>query len=127
MRPVLLIDDDIVSLNVTEAIVQSLNPNWKVVKIPSAAEGLELMLRIEPTPLFALLDLQMPEMDGFQLLEECKRRTGNLGFPVFLLSAHITTEVAERAADVPFIRCVFPKPVHSGSLMYHLLLSGVQV
>ena len=61
----LLVDDVPQNLEALEALLA--NDGLRLVKAQSGAQALELMLEHEFA--LALLDVQMPEMDGFELAE----------------------------------------------------------
>jgi two-component system, response regulator, stage 0 sporulation protein F len=64
----------------------------------SGAEALDrLAADIEPTLLAVLSDINMPEMDGLQLLAEIKERFPDL--PVMMVTAYGDDERRRRAAE----------------------------
>src|SRR5690606_6273278 len=63
-RDVLVIDDDLASRDFLRRIL--VRKNWRVHEANDGRRGLELMKRLLPR--LVLLDLLMPEMDGFQTL-----------------------------------------------------------
>jgi two-component system, response regulator, stage 0 sporulation protein F len=64
----------------------------------SGAEALDrLAADIEPTLLAVLSDINMPEMDGLQLLAEIKQRFPDL--PVMMVTAYGDDERRRRAAE----------------------------
>jgi CheY-like chemotaxis protein len=64
----------------------------------SGAEALDRLAReIEPTLLAVLSDINMPEMDGLQLLGEIKRRFPDL--PVMMVTAYGDDERRRQAAE----------------------------
>jgi signal transduction histidine kinase/DNA-binding response OmpR family regulator len=81
--PVLLVDDD---PNHRELIGRWLTKEgWPVTE---AANGREALARLDAQrPGLVLLDLMMPEMDGFEFLEELRRREDLGRLPVVILTA----------------------------------------
>jgi len=126
MRNVIVVDDDPISLRVTATLLSGLNSAWCVVGFDTAWGALEYMERAEVDPLFAIIDVFLAEFDAFELLER-RKVSSSQNYPIFLLSANVTREVAERAANIGQIRCVFSKPLHPGSLTYHLLMNGIRI
>jgi signal transduction histidine kinase/DNA-binding response OmpR family regulator len=86
---VLVVDDD-------EAIREMLRrtftrEGWNVIEAENGRIGLERLANTQPE--LVLLDLMMPEMDGFQFLEELRKSETNRRLPVIVLTAKtLTTE-----------------------------------
>ena len=64
---VLIVDDEPLAREVVRLLLAA-DPEVEVVGECSGAEGLETIARTRPDVLF--LDVQMPEVDGFDLLEQ---------------------------------------------------------
>jgi signal transduction histidine kinase/DNA-binding response OmpR family regulator len=89
-RPVLVVDDD----EVTRAMLRKFleRNHWSVVEAADGREGLE---RIDSAnPALVLLDLMMPEMDGFSFLEALRARQSET--PVVVLTAKELTREEEQ-------------------------------
>ncbi|MES1199897.1 MAG: response regulator [Pseudomonadota bacterium] len=72
-----------------EMIVHALERRPAVVDIEHAADGAEALEMLDKAvlmPDLAIIDLQMPKMDGFKLLIEMSCR-GYSGFPIFVLTS----------------------------------------
>jgi CheY-like chemotaxis protein len=86
-----------------------------------AASGTEALDRlqgeIEPTLLAVLSDINMPGMDGLQLLAEIRRRFPNL--PVMMVTAYGDDERRRRAAEYGAAEFI-TKPVDFGQLKEQL-------
>jgi PAS domain S-box-containing protein len=63
---------------------------WKVAEAENGRVGLERMRR-EP-PMLVLLDLMMPEMDGFEFLEAIRAEPAWRSIPVIVITAKVLTE-----------------------------------
>jgi adenylate cyclase len=82
-RPAILIaEDDPDSLDVLARFVQKEN---RVTLVPNGKQALAAM-RAQPFDL-VLLDMMMPELDGFGVLEELRREPTLRGVPVIVISA----------------------------------------
>lgn len=59
------------------------------IKIAEAANGIEALKVLDAEPVdIVLTDLVMPEMDGFELCEEIRRRPNIRRLPVIVISTH---------------------------------------
>jgi PAS domain S-box-containing protein len=82
-RPVLVVEDD---ASVREIIRRALSQEG--LKVLEAANGIEALARLEESPpSLILLDLMMPELDGFGFIEELRRRDEWRKIPVVVLTA----------------------------------------
>jgi signal transduction histidine kinase/CheY-like chemotaxis protein len=107
--PVLVVDDD---AGVREMLRRTLEKsNWKVVE---AAHGREALERLVEGPAVVLLDLMMPEMDGFEFLEELRSRPDGRDLPVVVLTA-MTLTSADRDRLQSSVTRVLQKGDVSGS------------
>ncbi|WEX74167.1 response regulator [Sinorhizobium numidicum] len=100
-RDVLVIDDDQASREFLRRIL--VKRNWTVHEAADGIRGLELMMRLLPR--LVLLDLLMPEMDGFQTLSEMQRIPELQNIPVVVvtskdLSANELNWLRDRAVAV---------------------------
>ncbi|MBB4186505.1 response regulator [Sinorhizobium terangae] len=82
-RDVLVIDDDQASRDFLRRIL--VKRNWTVHEAGDGVRGLEMMKRLLPR--LVLLDLLMPEMDGFQTLSEMQRIPELQNIPVVVVTS----------------------------------------
>lgn len=87
----LIVDDDPATLEMHVRIMQSrLGEQHTVLKARNGREALELMQQQRPD--LVLLDLMMPELDGFGLLEAMRERETTRDIPVIVLTGQMLTE-----------------------------------
>ncbi len=79
---VLVVDDE---PGIVSALVDTLEDDYTVLTATNGREALEVIEKTPPQ--LILLDIQMPEMDGLQVIEEIKIRHLNIKIPVILLTA----------------------------------------
>ncbi|MBL8131793.1 MAG: substrate-binding domain-containing protein [Anaerolineae bacterium] len=89
-RTVLVVDDEPSTLEMHARIVQSHASSNRVLKARNGREALDI-LHHEVVDLI-LLDLQMPEMDGFQVLEAMRQMESVSGIPVIVVTGKVLTE-----------------------------------
>jgi signal transduction histidine kinase/CheY-like chemotaxis protein/HAMP domain-containing protein len=82
-RDVLVVDDDKDSRDFLRRIL--VKRNWRVHEANDGVRGLELMKRLLPR--LVLLDLLMPEMDGFQTLNEMQQSPELRNIPVVVVTS----------------------------------------
>lgn len=94
---ILIIEDE---PDIRESIAQSLElEGFPVASAANGREGLELLGRLEAAPCLILLDLMMPQMDGFEFLNAL--RAGPHGaVPTVILSAYNTPVPATGVENV---------------------------
>jgi CheY-like chemotaxis protein len=91
-RRVLIVDDNAADLKIAGSIVEK-QLGQKAVFATNGLQALELV-KADP-PSIVLADLQMPEMDGLELVEEMKARFPLI--PVVIFTAYGSEEIALKA------------------------------
>ena len=105
-RPVLVVEDDEAS---REQIVRLLKKDgWRVLEAENGRVGLELVEA--ELPVVILLDLMMPEMDGFEFLKRFRQIPGGDAVPVVVVSAMDVTP-AQRAQMNGGVVDIIPKSI----------------
>ena len=86
---ILIVDDDPAILDLHTRMVRASLPRSRLLRAANGAEALQLMARTRPD--LVLLDLMMPVMDGFAVLETMRSSPQTAGIPVIVLTAQILT------------------------------------
>ena len=81
---VLIIDDNPLDRLLVKRVLQNNKP-YRVFEAGSGAEGLETVAAHQPD--LIILDLNMPEMDGFEVLDRLKANPSDAHIPVVVVSA----------------------------------------
>ncbi|MCL1995947.1 MAG: response regulator [Defluviitaleaceae bacterium] len=90
-KTIFVVDDSSIALIVSrKALLEHYNP----ITLPSATKMFELIKKVKPS--LILLDLEMPEMNGFQALEKLKNDDEYSDIPVIFLTG---TEDPVRQAE----------------------------
>ena len=110
----LIVDDNATNRMIVEGYVSPWGMTFKSVE--SGPEALELLESGEQFDL-ALLDMQMPEMDGFTLAHEIQKYATLGDLPILILSSMGTRP---REEVVP-ISCYLTKPVRPATLLRELM------
>jgi PAS domain S-box-containing protein len=111
MKIILVIDDKKNNLIAIEALFNNLMPDYKVLTALSGKEGIEIARKEQPDTI--LLDIIMPEMDGYEVCEKLKKDELTKYIPIIMLTA-IKTDTESRVkglkigADVFFSKPIDP-------------------
>jgi signal transduction histidine kinase/CheY-like chemotaxis protein len=91
-RPLLMVDDDDLGRSHMRAALEQ--QGWTVTE---ASDGRDALMKLnEAKPDVIILDLMMPEMDGFQFLDEMRRKAEWRDIPVVVVTAKDLTEEDRR-------------------------------
>ena len=88
MHTILVVDDELGIRQMTKNFLQ-LN-GFDVITAENGKVALEKITKKMPD--LILLDIEMPEMDGFSVLEQLRERESTRDIPVILLTAHILSD-----------------------------------
>jgi len=89
-KTILLVDDEPVILEMHARIIQVQFPACRVLRAQNGREALDI-IRLE-LPELILLDLMMPELDGFGVLEAMRTDEITRNIPVIVLTGQVLTE-----------------------------------
>ena len=115
MRPkrILFIDDE-------EALLRMLKKSLEITgdfKVETAANGKEgIKLARKVTPDLVVLDVMMPEMDGFEVLRRLKEDQKTFPIPVIMLSSDPADEAKIKAAQL-YGEIYLTKPIQALDLI----------
>jgi signal transduction histidine kinase/DNA-binding response OmpR family regulator len=91
-RPLLIVDDDDLGRRQIRAALEQ--QGWKVTE---AVDGRDALTRLsEARPDVIILDLMMPQMDGFEFLDEMRRKAEWRDIPVVVVTAKDLTDADRR-------------------------------
>jgi PAS domain S-box-containing protein len=115
-RLVLVVEDDAATRNVLRRGLEK--AGWRVAEAENGRVGLS---RLEAeTPALVLLDLMMPEMDGFEFLETMRARSQWQRVPVVVITAKELTDDDRRRLNGGVERVVRKHPHDGGGLAEEL-------
>ncbi len=113
---VLVVDDEPDNLAIAKKL---LNYGGATVHLAhNGVEGLEMLKKLKPS--FVLLDLSMPEMDGWEMFTHLRENPATQDIPVIALTAHAMAGDRERVMDAGFDGYV-AKPFRLSTFMTELL------
>jgi len=88
----LVVDDETDALAMHAWLLQSRVPGSRILRARSGRQALELMTKSRPD--LVLLDLMMPEMSGFEVIERMRQHPDLCDLPVVVLTAKTLNEAA---------------------------------
>ena len=83
-KAILIVDDDQAVLDLNSRIIQTQFPNCQVIQAHNGREALLILSHTRPD--LVLLDLIMPGIDGFTVLEKMRQSEGSQNIPVIVLT-----------------------------------------
>jgi PAS domain S-box-containing protein len=96
---VLLVEDNLINQMVAREILEG--AGVIVTIAPGGAEAIALLAAASPLGFDAvLMDLQMPEMDGFETTLRLRDLPGTDGLPIIAMTAHAMVEDRQRCLDL---------------------------
>jgi CheY-like chemotaxis protein len=95
MKKILIIED--VEMN-RDLLVQLLEDEYELSEAVDGPQGLEMAAQIKPD--LILLDISLPEMDGYEVTERIRADAELKDTPIIAVSAHAMAGDAERAIEV---------------------------
>ena len=117
-RTIFVVDDNDTNLSVAK---DALKDQYRVMTLPSAAKMFALIEKINPD--LILLDIEMPEMDGFEALTLLKDNPLLADIPVIFLTSMTDSAVEVRGFQmgvIDFITKPFSEPVLLNRIKTHL-------
>jgi len=123
MEKIFVVDDG--DVNLTKA-KQALEGNYRIFTLPSAAKMFALLEKVVPD--LILLDIQMPEMDGFTALEKLAQNKRTADIPVIFLTASTNIDTETRGFEMgvmDFITKPFSPPVLLRRIESHLRIDDL--
>ncbi|NJL09213.1 MAG: response regulator [Calothrix sp. SM1_7_51] len=106
MKRILIIDDEYDIRAVAELALKSVG-GWDVLTAESGSEGLVKAANEQPDAI--LLDVMMPDMDGFATFQALQANPATKSIPVILLTAKVQGNDQRRFAELG-VQAIITKP-----------------
>lgn len=117
---ILLVEDDESIREILKLILENQSPFFNL-SVETASNGQEALDRLqEISPDIVLLDLTLPEGDGFEIFKKMKKFENFKDLPVIALTAHNLIDLKEEAKALGFAGYV-TKPIDFDDKLYPLM------
>ena len=117
-KTIFVVDDNDTNLSTAK---EALKEQYRVITLPSAIKMFAHMEKVVPD--LILLDIEMPEMDGFEALHLLKANTLHSDIPVIFLTSTTDSAIEARGFQmgvIDFITKPFSEPVLLNRMKSHL-------
>lgn len=111
-REIVVVDDSETNLILLQAVLE--DAGYHVVLMDDSLKAVEYTKKNEPD--LILLDLLMPDMDGFDFMQRLSNGSGNLPCPVIVVTAYANQENNKKAKELGAIE-VINKPINIASFI----------
>jgi putative two-component system response regulator len=122
---ILIVDDSPTNLALMTGV---LSRHYKTRAASAAASGLQIAAT-PPLPDLVLLDIEMPDMDGYEVCRRLKAEPVTSGIPVIFLTAKSGVRDVQKGFDagcVDYITKPISAPILHARVKTHLLLKGAR-
>jgi len=123
MKTIFVVDDNPVNLATAK---QALSGEYRVLTVPSAEKMFSLFSKVMPD--LILLDIEMPEIDGFTAIAKLMANEITARIPVMFLTASTDSEIEAKGLSlgaVDFVSKPFSAPVLLNRIAHHLHISDL--
>lgn len=121
---ILLVDDEPMNLHV---LIEALKDSYDLLVATNGNEALKIA-ESDPQPDLILLDIMMPEMDGYEVIGKLKDNDGTKDIPVIFVSALSEIEDEAKGLEVgavDYITKPFNLRIAKARIKTHLDLRGM--
>ncbi len=126
---VMLIDDNKLDLFLCQKFIESVNITKSITPFHSPVEALNFLKDndVSTWPDLIVLDIQMPEMDGFEFLKECEQLKNFNKFKSHVIMVSSTLDFGDitRAKANSLVLDLLEKPLKIGNLVEILKYNAI--
>jgi putative two-component system response regulator len=112
---VLVVDDSPANIHLLSGILKS---RYKVKAATNGEKALQIA-RKDPPPDMILLDVMMPEMDGYEVCRRLKADPQTSGIPIIFVSGHIDEEERKKGPGLGAVAYLI-KPIDPPALLHQI-------
>ena len=109
---ILIVDDSADNIQLISGILRE---QYKVKAATRGDKALTIAQKIPP-PDFILLDVVMPEMDGYEVCQQLKNNSDTMNIPVVFITGNVSDEEQQKGLDLG-AEAYLGKPVDASKLL----------
>ena len=113
MKKILVVDDSAINLKMADRVLKE-REDCRPVLVPAGERAFKFLEKNRPE--LILLDIMMPEMDGFEVLEKLREKPDTADIPVVFLTADDEPATRERA-EAAGVKDIVMKPFDKAELL----------
>ena len=95
---VMVVDDSPSVRHITSKLIK--NAGWEVIIAKDGLEAFETLQETESLPDVVLTDVEMPRMDGYQLLSSIRNHAGLRDLPVIMITSRASEKHQQKAVEL---------------------------
>lgn len=114
MKHILLVDDNLANLKLASNLLKD---HYKVSLTKSGIQALEFCEKNKPD--LILLDIEMPDMDGFETIKQLKRDPNTKKIPVIFLTGNNDSEIEVKGFEYGAVDFII-KPFSQNSMLHRI-------
>lgn len=114
-KNIFLVDDDAIYLFIAQKTIKMKFPNAIITVCKNGQEALQKLKLLKPDVMF--LDINMPILNGWGLLEKLKENNKLLSYPIFIVSSSIDEKDKNKAKSHDFVKGYIEKPISEDKLI----------
>ena len=122
MIDIMLVDDDKLAALIAKKMLERVSDKFDVSVYLTATAALSALKNQQETPDVILLDINMPQINGWKFLEYLKKM--KLETDVIMLTASIFEEDVQKAKGYPQVKSFFQKPLNKVKILKLLKYYG---
>lgn len=117
-KRIMVVDDNPIDRYIAEKTIRKYHFSEEVLQMPSALEALKFISASATLPEIILLDINMPEMNGFEFLAEygALPEAIRTKTTVFMLSTSLNEDDIRTAEQNPYVKKFLNKPLNEETL-----------
>jgi response regulator RpfG family c-di-GMP phosphodiesterase len=116
-KKIIFIDDDVELVNIYNSILKQKNLSKYLIHFKNGKEGIDYLKKIEnkeELPDYILLDLYMPQMNGFQFLSDFERMDEiKDSVEIYVCSSSRKKADRDKVMKYPYVSAYLEKPLSS--------------
>lgn len=116
---VFIVEDNPINLELFESIIEYSIESVEIMHAENGVIAVECFKRSDPKPDIIFMDLQMPEMDGYEATKQIRLSEGGGSIPIIAVSAGIADVEASKIKDAG-MNAFLAKPIDQRMVMQHI-------